>query len=159
MFNIISGWKYIVRCYCRVEKMIAITQWKGLRMLIDNAELQITLTLVCEWISSMVLLYKPSPINSIDLQVELFLWYNQSPCDFTMLMSLLFSLPCQLVCEHLHTNMVNGGVYNDPCPTPQFTIGRDIDQNWLIILSECINNVSAKLQYLVIHVWNIDQVL
>lgn len=64
----------------------------------------------------------------------------------------LQSSPAVLVGVHLHVPGVDGGIYNDPGASSQLSLRGDINQYWLLVLSQPIHNVGPEFQHLVVHI-------
>jgi len=61
--------------------------------------------------------------------------------------------PAITISVHLHKFGIDFRVENDPSPSSKFCIWRNVDENWLPIFTQAVDNVRAKLQYHVKHIY------
>ena len=57
-----------------------------------------------------------------------------------------------LTCIHLHVVRVDSGIHDNPSPTPQFPMGRQVNEHRSGVSSQCINNHSTILENLMVHI-------
>mmetsp|Transcript_40495 Transcript_40495/g.100530 ORF Transcript_40495/g.100530 Transcript_40495/m.100530 type:complete len:207 (-) Transcript_40495:4255-4875(-) len=53
---------------------------------------------------------------------------------------------------HFHHVCIDGWVDNNPCPTAQLAIRRDIDEDRLLVSAKVVDNVRTEFKYLPIHI-------
>lgn len=53
--------------------------------------------------------------------------------------------PALFVRIHLYAQRVDGGVQDHPGASPELPIGRDVDEDGLLVLPEAVHDVGAEL--------------